>query len=88
MGEAPPSWYDYGILLDYDPSGTISRSCPEYHQSILLLTNRIATDPRSFLPEPSRYHRIQFLIDGVDSALEAQPITLLAACDPDKYFML
>ena len=78
---------DYGILLDYDPSGTISRNLLEYFQSILLLTNRIATDPGTFLPEPSRQRRIQFLTDGVDSALEAQPI-LLAACDPDKYFIL
>ena len=87
MDETPPSRYDYGILLDYDPSGIISRNLLEYFQNILLLTNRIATDPRTFLPEPSRSHRIQFLTDGVDSALEAQPI-LLAACDPDRYFML
>ena len=87
MGEAPPSRYDYEILLDYDPSGTLSRNLLEYFQNILLLSNRIATDPRAFLPEPSRLHRIQFLTNGVDSALEAQPI-LLAACDPAKYFML
>ena len=45
MGEAPPSRYDYRILLDYDP--LISRSLLEYFQNILLLTraNRIATDP-------------------------------------------
>ena len=30
MGEVPPSRYDYGILLDYDPSGTISRNLLEY----------------------------------------------------------
>ena len=54
MGEAPPSRYDYGILLDYDPFGTISRSLLEYFQNILLLTIRIATDPRTFLPEASR----------------------------------
>ena len=84
MGETPPSRYDYGILLDYDPSGAISRKLLEYFQNILLLlTNRVATDPRTFLPEPSRLHRIQLLTDGVDSALEAQPI-LLAACDADK----
>ena len=87
MGEAPSSRYDYGILLDHDPSGTLSRNLLECFQNILLLTNRIATDPRTFLSEPSRWHRVQFLTDGVDSALEAQPI-LLAACDPDKYFML
>ena len=52
-----------------------------------MLTNRIATDPRTFHPEPSRGHRIQFLTNGVDSTVEAQPI-LLAACDPDKYFKL
>ena len=87
MGEAPPSRYDYGILLDYDPSGTMSKNLLEYFQKIPLLTNRITTHPRTFLPEPSRWHRIQFLTDGVDSALEGQPI-LLAACDVDKYFML
>ena len=54
MGEAPPSRYDYGMLLDYDPSGTISRNLLEYFQNILLLTNRIATDLRTFLPELSR----------------------------------
>ena len=48
MGEAPPSQYDYGILLDYDPSGTLSRNLLEYFQNILLLTSRIATDPRTF----------------------------------------
>ena len=64
MGEAPPSRYDYGIILDYDPSGTISRNLLEYFQNILLLTDRIATDPRTFLPEPSRQHRIQFLKFG------------------------
>ena len=47
MGEAPPFRYDYGILLDYDPSGTISRNLLEYFQNIMLLTNRIATDPRT-----------------------------------------
>ena len=87
MGEALPSRFGYGILLDYDPSGTISRNLLEHFQNILLLTNRIAADPRTFLPEPSRLHRIQLLTDGVDSVLEAQPI-LLAACDLDKYFML
>ena len=87
MGEASPSRYDYGMLLDYDPSGTLPRNLLEYFQNILLLTNRIATDPRTFLSEPSRCHRIQFLTDGVDSALEAQPM-LLGGCDPDKYFML
>ena len=88
MGDAPPSRYDYGILLDYDTSGTLSRNLLEYFQNILLLlANRIPTNPRTFLPEPSRRHRIQFLTDGVDSALEVQPI-LLAACDPEKYFML
>ena len=55
MGEAPPSLYDYQILLgDYEISGTISRNLLEHFQNILLLTNRIATDPRTFLPEPSR----------------------------------
>ena len=86
MGEAPPFRYDYGILLDYDPSGTISRNLLEYFQNIMLLTNQIATDPRIFFPEPSRWLRKQLLTDGVDSALKAQPI--LTACDPDKYFML
>ena len=52
VGGAPPSRYDDGILLDYDPSGTISRNLLEYFHNILL-TNRIATDPRTFLPEPS-----------------------------------
>ena len=87
MGEASPSRYDYRKRLDYDPSGTIARNLLEYLQNMLLLTNRIATDPRTFLPEPFRWHRIQFLTDGVGSGLEAQPI-VLAACDPDKYFML
>ena len=87
LDEAPPSRYDYGILLDYDPSETISRNLLEDFQNILLLTKRITTDPNIFLPEPSRWYRIQFLTDGVDSALEAQPI-LLAACDSDKCFML
>ena len=87
VGEAPPSRYDYGILLNYDPSGTMSRKRLEYFQNILLLSNRIAAVSRIFLPEPSRCHYIQFLTDGGDSALEAQPI-LLAACDPGKYFML
>ena len=54
VGEAPPSRYDYGILLDYDPSGAISRNLLEYFQTILLLTNRIATDTRTFYSEPSR----------------------------------
>ena len=84
MDEAPTSPYDYEMLLDYDPSGTISKNILEYFQNILLLTNRNAMNPRTLLPEPSRWHRIQFLTDGVDSALEAQPI-LLSVCDPDKY---
>ena len=54
MGEVPPSGYDYGILLDYDSSETIFRNFLEYFQNILLLTDRIVTDPRAFLPEPSR----------------------------------
>ena len=54
MGETPPSRYDYGILQDYDSSGTVSRNLLEYFQNILLLTNRIATDPRTFLPDSSR----------------------------------
>ena len=54
VGEARPSRYDYGILLDYDPSGTVSRNLLEYLQNILLLTNRNAKYPRTFLPEPSR----------------------------------
>ena len=87
MGEAPPSRYDYGIILDYDPSGLISRNLLEYFQNILLLTYRIATDPKTFLPEPFSWHRIQLFSDGVASALEVQSI-LLAACNPDKYFML
>ena len=53
MEGVPPSRYDYGILPDYDPSGTISRNLLEYFQDILLLTNRIATDLRIFLPDPS-----------------------------------
>ena len=47
MGEAPASRYDYEILLDYDPSGTIFRNRLEYFQNILLLTNRNATNPRT-----------------------------------------
>ena len=39
VGKAPPSRYDYGILLDFDPSGTMSRNLLEYFQNILLLTN-------------------------------------------------
>ena len=39
MGEAPPSRYDYEILLDYDPSGTMSRNLLETFQNILLLNN-------------------------------------------------
>ena len=54
MGEAPPSRYDYGILLDYDPSGTISRNRLDYFQNMRLLTYRIATDLRIFPPELSR----------------------------------
>ena len=48
MGETPSSQYDYGILLDYDPSGTVPWNLLEYFQNILLLTNGIATDPRTF----------------------------------------
>ena len=33
MGEAPPSRYNYGIFLDYDLSGTISRNRLEYFQN-------------------------------------------------------
>ena len=76
-----------GTTVSIRLRNTISTNLLEYFQNLLLLTNRIATNPRPFLAEPSRRHRIQFLADGVDSALEAQPI-LLAACDPDKYFML
>ena len=50
VGEPPPSRYDYGTLLDYDPSGTISRNHLEYFQNILLLTNGTARDPTTFLP--------------------------------------
>ena len=50
VGDAPPSQYDYGKLLDYDPSGTISRNLLEHFQNIFLLTNGTATDPRTFLP--------------------------------------
>ena len=39
VGEVPPSRYDYEILLDYDPSGIISRNRLEYFQNVLLLTN-------------------------------------------------
>ena len=54
MGEAPPSRYDYGIILDYDPSGTMSKNLLDYFQNILLPANRIAADPITFLPEPFR----------------------------------
>ena len=30
VGDAPPSRYDYGKLLDYDPSGIISRNLLEH----------------------------------------------------------
>ena len=40
MGEASPSRYVYGTLLDYDPSGTISRNLLEYFQNILLAADQ------------------------------------------------
>ena len=33
MVEEPPCRYDYGILLDYDPFGTISRNLLEYFRT-------------------------------------------------------
>ena len=68
MGEAPPSRYDYEILLDYDLSGTISRNPLECFQNILLLTNRSHLSSRTFLMTP-----YTFLTDAGNSALEAQP---------------
>ena len=68
MGEAPPSRYDYEILLDYDPSGTISRNILESFQNILLLTNRSNLPSRTFWMTP-----YTFLTDAVNSVLEAQP---------------
>ena len=49
---------DYGILLDYDPSGTISRNLLEYFLNLLLLTNGIATDPRTFLLDDTVYNSL------------------------------
>ena len=37
--EAPPSRYDYEILLDYDPSGTICSNLLESFQNIRLMIN-------------------------------------------------
>ena len=68
MGEASPSRYDYKILLDYDPSGTISRNLLESFQNILLLTNRSNLHSRPFEMTP-----YILLTDDVNSALEAQP---------------
>ena len=68
MGEAPPFRYDYEILLDYDPSGTISMNLLESFQNILLLTNR------SNLPSRTFQMTLYILVtDAVNSALEAQP---------------
>ena len=89
MGEAPPSRYDYGILLDYDSSGTISRNLLEHFSE----PPTVADQSNCYGPEnlPSRTINMTpcttFLTGGVDSALDVQPI-LLAACDPDKNFML
>ena len=38
MGEALPSRFDYGIFLDCDPSGALSRNLLEYFQDIVLLS--------------------------------------------------
>ena len=71
MGEAPPSRYDYGILLDYDPSGTISRNLLESFQNILLLTSRSNLPSRTFWRTP-----FTLLTDAVNSALVVQPYQL------------
>ena len=68
MGEAQPSRYDYEILLDYDPSGTISRNLLESFQNILLLTNLSNLPSRTFYMTP-----YTLLNDAVNSALKAQP---------------
>ena len=48
VGEAPSSRYEYEILLDYHPSGTISRNLLESFENILLLTNRSNLPSRTF----------------------------------------
>ena len=72
MDEAPPSLYDYEIVLDYDPSGTISRNLLESFQNILLLTNRSNLPSRTFYITPCT-----FFTDAVNSVLEAQPYQML-----------
>ena len=48
MDEAPPYRYNGKIVLDYDPSGTISKYLLESFQNILLLTNRFDLPSRTF----------------------------------------
>ena len=67
MDEVPPSRYDYEILLDYDPSGTISRNFLGSFQNLLLLTNRSNLSFRTFWMT-----LLTLLTDAVNSALEAQ----------------
>ena len=67
MGAAPPSRYDYEILLDYDPSGTISRNRLKSIENILLLTNQSNLPSRTFQMTP-----YTLLTDAVNSALQAQ----------------
>ena len=68
MREAPPSRYDYEILLDYYPFGTISRNLRESFQNIRLLTNRSNLTSRTFQMTP-----YTLLTGAVKSTLEAQP---------------
>ena len=68
MGKAPPSRYDYEILLDYDPSGTMSRNLLESFPNILLLTNLPNLPSKIFWISP-----YTLLTDAVNSFLQAQP---------------
>ena len=48
VGKAPPSRYDYEILVAHNPSGTISRDLLKSFQNILLLANRSNLPSRTF----------------------------------------
>ena len=50
MGEAPSFRCVYGILLDYDSSGTVSRNLLESFRNILLLVNRRTATKSEKLP--------------------------------------
>ena len=87
MGEAPPSRYDYEILLDHDPSGTISRHLLESFQNILHATDQLIQSSFQNLLDDTVYTSYSCceLCSRSTAISNAIP---RAACESDKYFML